>query len=175
MWRIGKQSDFSNRTSHASIDNTPKRSHCCSSGSIRTAPTCCSRLSGLRRYYRKTIASENSAERKVCRPIQIWSHRRITTIRQDRQHHRAHIQHRFLTAAQTARQTIGSRGRPVSSATIRRRLRERGLRAHVPYRGQILNPQRRGRRLRWARGNQRWTLVRLRSALFTDESRIKYA
>lgn len=97
---------------------------------------------------------------------------RVTNNRQDRIIHRSHIRDRFRTAVDTARQTIGTHGREVSVYTIRRRLRERGLRARVPYRGPILDEAKRERRLRWARTHRRWTLARWRSVLFSDETRI---
>jgi transposase len=97
---------------------------------------------------------------------------RVTSSRQDRHILLTHSRDRFESSVATARQTVGTHGRPIAPHTVRRRLRERGLRARIPYRGPILDRGRRNLRLEWARLHQRWTLARWRSVLFTDESRI---
>ncbi|XP_071090718.1 uncharacterized protein [Haliotis cracherodii] len=48
--------------------------------------------------------------------------RRVTTPRQDRFILRQHLQDRFITVAQTARQTIGNHQRPICDDTDRNRL-----------------------------------------------------
>ena len=119
----------------------------------------------IRRLRRRVVDTGSTRDRpRSGRP-------RVTNNRQDRIIHRSHIRDRFRTAVDTARQTIGTHGREVSVYTIRRRLRERGLRARVPYRGPILDEAKRERRLRWARTHRRWTLARWRSVLFSDETR----
>ena len=59
----------------------------------------------------------------------------VTSLRQDRQIVRHHLQNRFATATETARTTIGNHQRPISDDTVHRRLRQRNVRCHRPYRG----------------------------------------
>ena len=68
-----------------------------------------------------------------------------------------------MPATPTVHQVHGPRG-PVSTDTVRRRLRAAGLRNHRPYVGQILTPRHRQRRQHWAQQHQQ-------EVLFTDESR----
>jgi transposase len=63
---------------------------------------------------------------------------RVTTVRQDRYIVLQHLRNRFHPASRTASTTIGTHRRPVSATTIRRRLRESGLRNRRPFRGPIL-------------------------------------
>lgn len=90
---------------------------------------------------------------------------RVTTVVQDRQLVRRHLQDRFMPAAQTATELR------VSSRTLRRRLATAGLAARRPFVGPILTPQHRLRRLTWAQEHVGWTTARWRTVLFTDESR----
>jgi hypothetical protein len=54
---------------------------------------------------------------------------RVTTDQQDRHIRLQHLRSRFKTAASTARETPGRHNPRIRSATVRRRLRENGLRA----------------------------------------------
>ena len=56
----------------------------------------------------------------------------VTTARQDRQIRLAHLRDRFRTAATTAANTIGRHGRRIHPITVRRRLRQAGLRPRRP-------------------------------------------
>ena len=68
--------------------------------------------------------------------------------------------------------TLGTHGRPISYATVRRRLRSAGIRCRRPYTlGIILTDCHRQDRLRWARRHVRLNRVDWTGALFTDESR----
>ncbi|XP_067670865.1 uncharacterized protein [Haliotis asinina] len=60
---------------------------------------------------------------------------RVTTRRQDRHIVRRHVQTPFQQASETARQTIGTYGRPLSTSTVRRRLSSSDLQCRRPYRG----------------------------------------
>ena len=93
---------------------------------------------------------------------------RVTSQRQDQYIRVRHLRNRFLNAAETASVIIGTRGRPVHRRTISRRLRERGVRAHRPYRGPILTQRHRHNRVLFARNRRRqnWQNV-----VFSDESR----
>ena len=74
---------------------------------------------------------------------------RVTSQRQDRAIHLAHLRNRHLTATETAVNTAGSRNRHIHSKIVRNRLREFGLRARRPNVGLPLNRARRARRMAW--------------------------
>lgn len=82
--------------------------------------------------------------------------------------HHVHLRDRFRPATVTASQHT----RPISAATVRRRLQEAQLRARRPYVGPILTPAHRQRRLQWSRRHSRWNRVQWQSVLFTDECKI---
>ena len=95
---------------------------------------------------------------------------RVTTDQQDHHIRLQHLRNRFKTAASTARETPGRHNPRISSATVRRRLRENGLRARRPFRGPLLTPRHRQQRLAWARTHLQWTRQRWQEVLFSDES-----
>ena len=74
---------------------------------------------------------------------------RVTTQRQDRRIRRVHLRNRLRTAAETAREVIGTHGRRVCPRTVRNRLREFYLRPRRPYVGPNVTPRRRQRRMQW--------------------------
>ena len=76
-----------------------------------------------------------------------------------------------MSAAETARQTIGTHNRPINGNTVNRRLAENGLRSRRQYTGQILLPRHRQARLAWANAHSRWPRQRWQTVLFTDESK----
>ena len=96
---------------------------------------------------------------------------RVTTRAQDRYIVTSHLRDRFLTAVETARNTRGRTNNRISAQTVRRRLRERGLRARRPYVGIVLLQRHRLQRLRWARQQLRRNRLGWRNILFSDESR----
>ena len=59
---------------------------------------------------------------------------RATTVRQDRRIYREHLRRPFVPAAETARDTVGRHGAPISQWTVRRRLSERQLLCRRPAR-----------------------------------------
>ena len=89
----------------------------------------------------------------------------MTSVRQD---NFIRLRDRFVTAESTSRLVVGNRGRPISRYTVRRRLRERRITCHRPYRGLVLTLRHRHQRLIWARNHRgkRWQNV-----VFSDESR----
>ena len=93
---------------------------------------------------------------------------RVTSIRQDNYIRQRHLRNRFVTAESTSRVLVGNRGHPISRFTVKRRLRDRGIKCHRPYRGVILTRRHRQQRLQWARNQrgQNWQRV-----VFSDESR----
>ena len=64
---------------------------------------------------------------------------RVTSVRQDRFIRLTHLRSRFQSAAATAGQTRGLNNRWISVDTVRRRLRNAGLRARRSYCGTRLN------------------------------------
>ena len=59
----------------------------------------------------------------------------ITTPRQDRAIHFAHLRNRHVTATETALTTVGNLNRHFHPKTVRNQLREFGLQARRPYIG----------------------------------------
>ena len=96
---------------------------------------------------------------------------RVTTANQDRYMRLSHARDRFLSAAESAKQTIGTHIRPINGNTVSRRLAENGLRSRRPYTGQILLPRHRQARLAWANAHSRWPRQRWQTVLFTDQSK----
>ena len=99
------------------------------------------------------------------------SGRRLSTARQDRWIHLSHIRNRCLTATDTARLMPGNRG--IHPITIRRRLREIGLRPCRPAIRRILTQRHRHARLQWCRTHVRHPIRWWSSVMFTDESRFQ--
>ena len=59
----------------------------------------------------------------------------------------------------------------IHARTVRRRLRDRHLRARRPYRGPVLTPRHLQQRLLWCRRHLNWTRRQWGDVLFTDESK----
>ena len=96
---------------------------------------------------------------------------KVTSQRQDRNIVLSHLRNRFRTAVKTAQETVGINNRRISASTVRRHLRERDIRSHNAYRGNVLTPIRRRNRYDWCRQHLRWTQRQWQSVMFTDESR----
>ena len=77
----------------------------------------------------------------------------------------------MITAEDTARRTPGLANVQISGQTVRRRLRESGLRARRPVVGPILKQRHRTARLVWARARRRWRRHAWQHILFSDKSR----
>ena len=95
----------------------------------------------------------------------------VTTPRQDRQIFRNHQRDRFLTASETAKRTIGRHQAPISSDTVRRRLRARDLRNCRPAQVPVLTRRHRLPRLQRARNHANWNWRQWHTVVFTDKSR----
>ena len=96
---------------------------------------------------------------------------RVTSVRQDRLIRLTHLRNRFQSTVATSRQTRGLNNRWISVVTIRRHLRNAGLRARRPYYGPRLTRRHRTEHLRWCRNNVNRRLRDLHDMLFSDESR----
>ena len=97
----------------------------------------------------------------------------MTSRRQDRTIHLAHLRNRHLTATETALNTVVTHNRQISPKTVGSRLREIGLRARRPYVGLPLTQARRLRHMAWltAHAPRLFPMRQWRRVLFTDESR----
>jgi hypothetical protein len=96
---------------------------------------------------------------------------RVTSLRQDRHLRLIHLRNRMITAEDTARGIPGLANVLISGQTVRRRLRESGLRARCPVVGPILKQRHRTAKPAWARACCRWRLHTWQQILFSDESR----
>ena len=98
---------------------------------------------------------------------------RVTSRAQDRQIVLSHLRNRFLSAAATARQIVGTHARPIHPKTVRNRLKDVGLHARRPLKVPPLTARHRRARLAWARRYLRFTRADWSNVLFVDETRIK--
>ena len=100
---------------------------------------------------------------------------RVTTPRQDRRIRMLHLRDRFRTATTTANETPGRANNRISAQTVRRRLREYGIRPYRPYIGLVLNDRRRRNRRIWGRNHsgRGWQMGTWRRVMFSDESRFQ--
>ena len=122
-------------------------------------------LSTITRLWRRFLTNGNTQDNpRTGRP-------RVTSTRQDRHILFQHRRDRFRPATETARTTIGSHGRPISGQTVRRRLRQRGMRCCRPSVRPVLTARHRQQRLLWAQHRQNWTWRQWRNVIFSDESR----
>ena len=122
-------------------------------------------LTTVSRLWTRFQANGNTADNpRTGRP-------RVTSARQDRTIVHRHRRKSFETAAETARRTIDSHGRPISSHTVRRRLRNGGIHSRRPAVRPILTPRHRQQRLIWAQNRQHWSWRHWRTVLFSDKSR----
>ena len=96
---------------------------------------------------------------------------RVTSKRQDIYLRLIHLRNCIITAEDTAHRTPALANVRISDPTVRRRLRESGLRARRSVVGPILKQLHRTARLAWARARRRWMLHTWQHILFSDESR----
>lgn len=97
--------------------------------------------------------------------------KRKTTAIDDRFLHLKTLRDRHLTSVQSRNQLQEVRGTNVSAWTVRRRLKEFGLKACRPATGPKLLPRHRVARLQFATEHLHWNLEQWNNVLFTDESR----
>ena len=93
---------------------------------------------------------------------------RVTSHRQDNHIRLVHLRNRFQTSSLTARSISGLR--PISSRTVRNRLRKHNIRPRRPAIRPILLPRHRAARLTWCRDYLRFRIQDSANILFTDES-----
>ena len=95
---------------------------------------------------------------------------RVTTANEDHHLRILHLHNRFLTVTSSPATGLGH---VISRHTVRRRLRQHGIRAYRPFIGITLTRQHRLRRLLWAPQFQRWQHRNWQRILFSDESRFQ--
>jgi len=93
---------------------------------------------------------------------------RVTSQRRYRHLRLIHLRNRMITA----RRIPGLGNVRILGETVRKRLRESGIRARPPVVGPILKPRHRTARLAWARGRCRWRLHTWQHIPFSDEFRL---
>lgn len=81
------------------------------------------------------------------------------------------LRNRRLTAVQTRNQLEEVRGTRIGQRTVRRRLKEVGIKSYRPKKAPKLQRRHRVARLAFAREHQNWTNDQWSKVLFTDESR----
>ena len=113
--------------------------------------------------WRRFIQSGNTRNhRRSSRP-------RVTSRRQDNHIRLVHLRNRFQTSNLTARGIPGLR--PISSRTVRHKLREHNIRPRRNAIRPMLLPRHRAARLTWCRRYLRFRIQDWANILFTDESR----
>ena len=95
---------------------------------------------------------------------------RKTSQRQDRNIVLSHLRNSFRTGVKTAQETVGINNQRISASTVRRRLRERDIRSHNAYRGNMPTPIRGQHRYDWCRHHLQWTQRQWQRVMFIDES-----
>ena len=59
----------------------------------------------------------------------------------------------------------------VTAETIRKRLAECGLKAYIHCKKPYLSPEKKKKRLEWAKAHKHWTMENWKSMIFSDESK----
>jgi len=96
---------------------------------------------------------------------------RVTSQRQDRHLRLIHLRNRMITAEDISRRTHGLANVRISGQTVRRRLRESGLRSRRLVVGPILKQPHRTARLACTCARRPWRLHTWQHILFSDKSR----
>ena len=92
----------------------------------------------------------------------------VTSQRQDRHLRIIHLRNPIISVEDTARRKLGLVNIRISGQTVRRWLREYGLRARRPVIGPVLKQHHRTAILAWARARRRWRFHTWQHILFSD-------
>ena len=99
--------------------------------------------------------------------------KRCTSQQQDNYLRVSSLRERRLTSSDLTRQLNAAHRSNVSKSTVKRRLKEAGLRGCVAVRKPLLRPQNRRKRLQWAKEHASWTVQQWKRVLWTDESKFE--
>ena len=120
-------------------------------------------------YYslqRTAQTGSNQSRKRSGRP---W----CTTQQEDKYIRVSSLRKRRLTAPQLAASLNGTRKTPVSTSTVKRRLRDAGLLGRVAKKKPYLRLANKKTRLIWAKEHRRWTEEDWKKVLWTDESKFE--
>lgn len=98
---------------------------------------------------------------------------KITTSQEDQYIVVTSKRNRRLTASEIRAEVNRSRDNAVSLTTVKRRLRNAGLKGCVAVKKPLLRPINKKKRLQWAQQHRNWTLEQWKNVLWTDESKFE--
>ncbi|KAL7849234.1 hypothetical protein SRHO_G00208570 [Serrasalmus rhombeus] len=120
-------------------------------------------------YYslqRTAQTGSNQSRKRSGRP-------RCTTKQEDKHIRVSSLRNRRLTGPQLASSLNSTRKTPVSTSTVKRRLRDFGLQGRVAKKKPYLRLANKRKRLRWAKEHRHWTEEDWKKVLWTDESKFE--
>ncbi|CAJ0600731.1 unnamed protein product [Cylicocyclus nassatus] len=120
-------------------------------------------------YYslqRTAQTGSNQSRKRSGRP-------RCTTKQEDKYIRVSSLRNRRLTGPQLASSLNSIRKTPVSTSTVKRRLRDFGLQGRVAKKKPYLRLANKRKRLRWAKEHRHWTEEDWKKVLWTDESKFE--
>ena len=120
-------------------------------------------------YYslqRTAQTGSNQSRKRSGRP-------RCTTEQEDKYIRVSSLRNRRLTGPQLASSLNSTRKTPVSTSTVKRRLRDSGLQGRVAKKKPYLRLANKRKRLRWAKEHRHWTEEDWKKVLWTDESKFE--
>lgn len=134
-----------------------------------------------RQIAKKIVVSQTSVVNAIRRYQQTGSNKtrprsgrpRVTTVQEDTFIVVKSKRNRALTAPDIRADLNSSCKKLVSTSTVQRRLRERGLSGRVAAKKPLLRQPNVVKRLKWAREHRHWTVRKWKKVLFTDESKFE--
>ncbi|CAK9814356.1 Transposable element Tc1 transposase [Anthophora quadrimaculata] len=109
----------------------------------------------------------------ICSSVKRTGRPRKTTQAEDRHIITISKRNRRDTATEIAAEVNKSREETISVSTIKRRLKEGGLRGCVAVKKPLLRKQNKKKRLQWAKCHKNWTLEDWKKVLWSDESKFE--
>lgn len=135
----------------------------------------------MREIAKKLKISYNSVYYSLQRTAQTGSNQsrkrsgrpRCTTEQEDKYIRVSSLRNRRLTGPQLASSLNSTRKTPVSTSTVKRRLRDSGVTGRVAKKKPYLRLANKRKRLRWAKEHRHWTEEDWKKVLWTDESKFE--
>ncbi|CDQ85386.1 unnamed protein product [Oncorhynchus mykiss] len=135
----------------------------------------------MREIAKKLKISYNAVYYSVHRTAQTGSNQnrnrsgrpRCTTEQEDKYIRVSSLRNRRLTGPQLAASLNSTLKTPVSTSTVKRRLRDAGLLGRVVKKKTCLRLANKNKRLRWAKEHSHWTEEDWKKVLWTDESKFE--